>query len=409
MTPHMKLQRLPRVLPVHPVLLVAAALGASVLGASGCLHEVAPPPCALDAAGDGACLEGTDGAGEEEGARALTASSALRFVSISNGGSYPDPVALQAEAPAGTVYVVYSSEGTTLGVATERSSAWAVTARFGTRGERLVVARAFDGDDRQLGEVQARIRIGGAATAASLRFLSPATEGGHYLNGIWFKSAATGPVVQVRYSADGYRLGESIEIDFQLHYTFTRMGERRVLAEGLDADGNVVARAERVIVVVDPNAPPTTRAGRARAVLTEHEAGTVVLWDEQFGGRQDGADAWRNLRDTANGGAARRSVHGTAPGGTVLLSSALLDGMLALEQRGYRFFVTSVAGGSHSWGSLHYSGRAFDADEVNGVLIRGDSATARGFMNDCWDLGAVEVYGPSNDPAGHWDHVHCAW
>ena len=393
----------------NPSRRIALPLVGAALLAAGCLHEVAPPPCALDAAADGACLQGTDGAGEEEGARALTASSSLRFLSISNGGRYPDPVALQAEAPAGTVYVVYSTPDAVLGVATERSSAWAATARFGGSGEQLVVARAFDGQDRQLGEVQARIAVGEAATAASVRILSPATEGGHYLNGIWFKSTATGPVVQVRYSADGYSLGESIEADFQLHYTFTRMGERRVLAEGLDADGNVVARAERVIVVVDPNAPPTTRAGRARAVLTEHEAGTVVLWDEQFGGRNDGADAWRNLRDTANGGAARRSVHGTAPGGTVLLSSAMLDGMVALKQRGYRYFVTSVAGASHSWGSLHYSGRAFDADEVNGVLIRGDSATARSFMNACWDLGAVEVYGPSNDPAGHWDHVHCAW
>ncbi|MCC7070068.1 MAG: hypothetical protein IT383_02025 [Deltaproteobacteria bacterium] len=377
--------------------------------AAACLHEVAPAPCALDVAGADSCVGGGDATGEEEGARALSAGSSLRFISISEGGSYADPVAIQAEAPSGTAYVVYSSGGAVLAVATERSSAWVATVRFGTPGARVVVARAFDSDDGQLGEVQARITVGDPATAPSLRFLSPAAEGGHYLNGIWFKTAATGPISHVRYSADAYDLGDSAEPDFQLHYTFRQVGERRVLAEGLAADGAVLARAERVIVVVDPNAPPTTRAGRARAVLREHEAGTLVLWDQQFGNRDDGADAWRNLRDTANGGAARRSVHGTAPGGTVLLSSAMLDGMLALEQRGFRFFVTSVAGGSHSWGSLHYSGRAFDADEVNGVLIRGDSALARSFMNACVDEGATEVFGPSNDPSGHWDHVHCAW
>jgi zinc D-Ala-D-Ala carboxypeptidase len=48
-------------------------------------------------------------------------------------------------------------------------------------------------------------------------------------------------------------------------------------------------------------------------------------------------------------------------------------------------------------------------DEVNGVRIQGDSATARAFMAACRELGAIEVLGPSNDPAGHSDHIHCAW
>ncbi len=238
---------------------------------------------------------------------------------------------------------------------------------------------------------------------------TPATAGGHYVNGIWFKTAATGPVVRVRYSADGFALGESTRRDFELFFTFSRVGERRVLAEGLDDSGAVVTSAERTIIVVDPNAPPSTRAGKAQSLLIEHEVGSVVLWEQQFGGRVDGADAWSNIRDTARGNGARRSVHGTAPGGTVQLSTALLDGMLALEQRGFRFFVTSIAGGSHSRGSLHYSGRAFDLDEINGVRIAGDSALARRFMSACRELGAIEVFGPSNDPSGHFDHIHCAW
>ncbi len=402
----MKLTTTP--LPARALLGRAAALLCAATVAA-CLHDVAPPPCAIDAAGDGACAASGDAQGEEEGARALTAGTSLRLLSVSEGGAYPDPIALQAQAPGGTAYVVYSSGGAVLGVATERASAWAVTARFGSPGARVVVARAFDGDDRQLGEVQARITVLDPAARPSLRFLSPAVEGGHYLNGIWFKAASTGDVVTVRYSADGYLLGESSALDFQLHYTFSRVGERRVLAEGLDGDGAVLARAERRIVVVDPNAPPTTLAGKARAVLAEHEAGSVILWEQQFGDRADGADAWRNVRDTADGGAARRSAHGTAPGGSVTLSSAMLEGLLALEARGFRLFITSIAGGSHSWGSLHYSGRAFDADEVNGVRIRGDSALARTFMNACVEEGAIEVFGPSNDPAGHWDHVHCAW
>ena len=73
------------------------------------------------------------------------------------------------------------------------------------------------------------------------------------------------------------------------------------------------------------------------------------------------------------------------------------------------YFVTSIAGASHSYGSLHYAGRAVDFDEVNGVLIRGDSPQARALMAACRALGAIEVLGPSNDPYGHRDHVHCAW
>jgi hypothetical protein len=384
---------------IHPqILLLVGAL----LMACGC-ENVVVEDSALAAAG----AEADD---VQDGARALTASS-LRFVSVSDGGRYPDPVLLQVEAPTSTAYVVYSTADAVLGVASERSSAWAFTARLGSPGERRVVVRAFDGNDRQLGEMSARLTIAGAADAAeaSLRFISPATAGGHYVNGIWFKTTATGRVERVRYSADGFTLGESTRTDFELFYTFSRVGERRVLAEGLDAAGAVVARAERAIVVVDPNAPPSTRAGKAQSLLIDHEAGSVVFWEQQFGGRVDGADAWSNIRDTARGGAARRSVHGSAPGGTVQLSSALLDGMLALEQRGFRFFVTSVAGGAHSSGSLHYSGRAFDIDEINGVRILGDTALARGFMSACRELGAIEVFGPSNDPRGHFDHIHCAW
>ncbi len=368
--------------------------------------------CEVEVVDDDGPALSTDGPGggvDSDGARALTASSSLRFVSVSDGGRYPDPVLLQVSAPTGTAYVVYSVAGAVLGVASESSSAWAVTARFGSPGERVVVVRAFDFDDRELGNATARITVGQGAATTSLAFISPASPGGHYLNGIWFKTAATGPVARVRYSADGFFLGESAQTNFELFFTFNQVGERRIRADGLDDAGRIIVSAERTILVIDPNAPPSTRAGKAQSLLMEHQANAVVFWEQQFGGRVDGADALSNLRDTANGGAARRSVHGTAPGGSVQLSTAMLDAMLALEALGFRYFVTSVAGGSHSSGSLHYSGRAFDVDEVNGVLIRGDSTLARSFMSACRELGAIEVFGPSNDPAGHFDHLHCGW
>jgi peptidoglycan hydrolase-like protein with peptidoglycan-binding domain len=148
--------------------------------------------------------------------------------------------------------------------------------------------------------------------------------------------------------------------------------------------------------------------GSASAILAAHDAGTLTLWNETFG-RFDGADPLSNIRDTVAGMAAKTSCYGNATCTRVTLSSALLDGMARLRtQYGYRYFVTAIAGATHSSGSFHYAGRAFDLDEVNGVRISGDSTLARQVMSACSALGAIEVLGPSND-AGHQDHIHCAW
>lgn len=150
-------------------------------------------------------------------------------------------------------------------------------------------------------------------------------------------------------------------------------------------------------------------AGLATTLREHHFDGTFYLWPENFG-RNDGASPFENVDDAAAGLPSRQSCHGSAPCGEVFLDPALLDGMRALvEVYGFDYFVTSIAGASHSPGSYHYDGRAVDVGEVDGVLIYGDSAQARAFMNACWDLGAIEVFGPSNDPAGHYDHLHCAW
>lgn len=148
--------------------------------------------------------------------------------------------------------------------------------------------------------------------------------------------------------------------------------------------------------------------GAAGRILAAHGAGSLTLWDQTFG-RADGADPLSNIRDAAAGRAARTSCYGNAPCTTVTLSTKLLDNVDRLRtQYGFRFFVTAIAGATHSAGSLHYAGRALDVDEVNGVRIDGDSAAARDFMAACRALGAIEVFGPSND-AGHQDHLHCGW
>jgi zinc D-Ala-D-Ala carboxypeptidase len=154
---------------------------------------------------------------------------------------------------------------------------------------------------------------------------------------------------------------------------------------------------------------PAASGGPASRILSAHRAGTVTLWNQTFG-RYDGADPLNNITDAASGRPAKRSCYGSAPCGSVYLQSGMLNAVAALRERyGYRFFVTTIAGGSHSSGSYHYSGRAIDVDEVNGQRIYGNSTVADQFLSACRSLGAVEAFGPRNDPNGHWDHLHCAW
>jgi hypothetical protein len=84
-----------------------------------------------------------------------------------------------------------------------------------------------------------------------------------------------------------------------------------------------------------------------------------------------------------------------------------MERLLRDYQLTYR--VTHIAGGEHSTYSYHYAGRAVDIGSVNGELIYGPSRLATWLRRACASLGAVEAFGPDNDPSGHYDHVHCAW
>jgi uncharacterized protein YgiM (DUF1202 family) len=149
--------------------------------------------------------------------------------------------------------------------------------------------------------------------------------------------------------------------------------------------------------------------GDAATIMEEYKAGKISLYETTFG-RVDGADALSNIRDTAAGKRARRSVHANAPGGSIQLTPKLLAAMVKLRKEyNFTYRVTAIAGASHSVGSAHYAGRAFDIGTVNGVLIKGNSSAANNFMSACRKLGATQVFGPSNDPVGHNDHLHCSF
>ncbi len=146
-----------------------------------------------------------------------------------------------------------------------------------------------------------------------------------------------------------------------------------------------------------------TRQASAQQILVNTR---INLLSVNPSGVVDGADARSNIRDTANGLAAKRSCYGTAPCGRVYLSNTMLNGILKLSST-YRFRVTSIAGGSHSATSLHYQGRAFDVDVINGVAVNTSNPYYRAYMQTCRNLGAIEVIGPPS--TGHATHVHCAW
>ena len=155
-------------------------------------------------------------------------------------------------------------------------------------------------------------------------------------------------------------------------------------------------------------AEPDTAAASTRASLaaTVLRSNRISLATFHSSGVRDNATARDNIVDTAHGGRAHRSAYGTAPGGSVYLSVAMLRGMLALRSS-FTFRVSEIAGGSHSAGSLHYQGRAFDVDIVDGQPVSAANPHVRAFEARCRALGAIEVLGPG--APGHATHIHCAW
>ncbi len=136
----------------------------------------------------------------------------------------------------------------------------------------------------------------------------------------------------------------------------------------------------------------------------------TTFWNQHFSsGVPDRATAIDNFYASTAGNPAQRSAYGTAPGGSVCLQSVMMKGLYYVASS-YRVVVTEIAGASHSAGSSHYDGMAFDIGTVNGTPVSSlDTATIDGVSQVCRNTGAVAVYNPINDPAGHGDHIHCDW
>ncbi|MEZ4458372.1 MAG: hypothetical protein R3E66_01325 [bacterium] len=260
------------------------------------------------------------------------------------------------------------------------------------------------------------VTIGNANGPGQLEFITPTEE--QWVRGPTVNFSVNphdDNIKSVRYSSGRYDLGESTSGgNFNHSYTFNNLGEHDIKARGFDASGMELDNDIVKMVVMDQrDGLPNPRNGAvvsdwllAKRLLTH--AGAVNLYNRQVSGRNDGADSLSNMRAMAQKGTAKNSCYGNAPCGRVKLDARMLQAMVILRQvNGYSFRVTSIAGGSHSAGSRHYRGVAFDVDTINGRSVSGNRTLARQFMQACRDLGATEVLGPGN--RGHSGHVHCAW
>lgn len=215
------------------------------------LSPNAPDPDGDIGASDTALVEGVGG---------------LAFVSITHNRSYENGVLLAVRAPANTARVDYFADGKAAGTSSNPAGGFGVVVTVANPGYVVVAARAQDANGKLLGEVQAGIVL---KQPVEFGFVSPEREGGSYANGVWFKTRGPADVVKVRYTADGWPLGESTDIagEFPVRYTFTSVGRRTVLAEAFDIAGNRVDKATRSLVVVDETQGSATPTAPVPAAL----------------------------------------------------------------------------------------------------------------------------------------------
>ena len=81
------------------------------------------------------------------------------------------------------------------------------------------------------------------------------------------------------------------------------------------------------------------------------------------------------------------------------------EGLLNIADRGWKFQVNELDGGSHSSKSLHHDGTAVDVPVGRNTGVTEEKASQ--FMQKCRNEGASRVLGP-RDP-GHRTHIHCRW
>ncbi|HWL38334.1 MAG TPA: fibronectin type III domain-containing protein [Frankiaceae bacterium] len=153
----------------------------------------------------------------------------------------------------------------------------------------------------------------------------------------------------------------------------------------------------------------TVAPENARDIALDIRAdGSITLETTHVSGVLDQAHSKANVVDVSEGQLARRSAYQNAPGGFTTLDRRMLKALRRMGAVG-RVTVSEIAGGSHSRGSLHYSGRAIDISWVNGAHVSRGSSYGL-VLDACRAFGAARIFHPRYDPyGGHQGHVHCDW
>lgn len=183
--------------------------------------------------------------------RGSTPTAQGELISPRPGGVFQNGIWFKSRFPGNPNHIRYFVEGRLLGASENSGDGFPVRHHFASVGRKKVRAEAFDLDDRRLGAVEAEFEVVASGPPPPSLEWTELVEGGWYRNGFTLRTSADPRVVQVRYRVGEHLLGEAGDREggFPLAYDFSQIGHRALLAEGLDAAGEIVSTATRVVRV----------------------------------------------------------------------------------------------------------------------------------------------------------------
>ncbi|XP_014670566.1 PREDICTED: uncharacterized protein LOC106811457 [Priapulus caudatus] len=142
------------------------------------------------------------------------------------------------------------------------------------------------------------------------------------------------------------------------------------------------------------------------------QQGSISLKRNHFNplGTGDGASAYDNIKDTAEGKQAKLSSYccsvGCAPGGHICLTSSMLKSLYTYATQFWStnskpLQVSSLAGSCHSTTSHHYEGNTWD------VACTSPLNHCSALIRHCMSENPVEICYPGGPCRGHATWVHC--
>lgn len=171
----------------------------------------------------------------------------LEFVTPRSHDVLGREVSMRVDAN-GIASVRYFAEQYELGESSDAARGFPLTYDFQGLGNRVLFAVGYDSQGRAVAQTQIAVEI-----TDGFGFRTP-RDGQTYGPSVSLEvTADPAQVASVRYSADGWELGESSNSSsgFRVNYTFNNMGIRNILAEALDNTGAIVGTAEIAVRIAE--------------------------------------------------------------------------------------------------------------------------------------------------------------